>query len=639
VRLPAAPPPPLVSKPQAPTATAGAANNTVERDGEESDDPAPASRLFLGLTGLAAVGIIGELARRRHLQHRIRRTGARIALPEPGSPTDEAERTLRTATIPLAIPQLKAALLNLVSRAYRAERDLPRIGMLVLSDQTLELHLVDDDSDTVAPFTATASRTWSAPTAVIANDTPIDDDPDRPEPYPALVTAGHTDDATVILNLEAAGTLVVTGDREAAHDVLRSLVTELATSDLTGRVGLISGPEFAGLADSSNPARLQCLDPRVSLSQHARRSEALARVLGSVGVDDTLEARSDRTGDDTWLPVLYVDTVESDGWTPPAAWSGSVLLTTSALPGAWTLTVAADSIGSLEPFGTHFMPPRLSEANLGHLVDLLATATPSSATDRAIPRAISEEIADALGALPAVPAELAPSADDATTPVLRINVLGPIEILGLPDGARPLGKRSIELLVYLALRGKATGPELDEVLWRGRRVDNQTRNSLIYRTRQRVGPENLPPVAADGHYRLGPAVTSDWGEFQLLVRDGYAAGPNGVDDLNRALNLVRDRPLCGQAGGEYSWAEHNTQEMISAVVDAAHVVSTSLIDLGEHRGALSAATRGMLAEPCSESLYDDAIRAARANGDFNRAELLTASLHVQLEAIDSDYAP
>jgi len=638
VTLPAAPPPALVSEPQGLMAAAVGPHTTPERDVDELDDPASESRLFLGLTALAAVGVVGELARRRHLQHRTRRTGERIALPLPGSPADDAERTLRTATTPLSIQQLTTTLLNLATRAYRAERDLPRIGMLVLSDQTLELHLVDDDSDAVPPFTATESRIWSAPTAVIADDTPIDDDPDRPEPYPALVTAGHTNDATVILNLEAAGTLVVTGDPEAAHDVLRSLVTELATSDLTGRIGLITGPEFVGLAAASDPARLQCLEPRVSLSQHAGRSEAVARVLGSIGVDDTLEARSDRIGDDTWLPVLYVDTNDATGWTPPTAWSGSVLLTTTALPGAWTLTVAPDGTGNLEPFGTHFTPPRLSEATLEHLVELLATATPPSVADGAAPRGLSEETTDALAAMPVRPAEPEPSEADPNTPALRINVLGPIEVLGLPDGARPLGKRSIELLVYLALRGKATGPELDEVLWHGRRVDNQTRNSLIYRTRQRVGPPNLPPVEADGHYRLGPAVTSDWTEFQLLLRDGYAAGPNGVDDLRRALNLVRDRPLCGQAGGEYSWAEHTTQEMISAVVDAAHVIATSLIDRGENRGALSAATRGMLAEPCSESLYNDAIRAARANGDFNRADLLSASLHAQLEALDSDYA-
>lgn len=220
---------------QAPVPSAADVDGGVEVDAAE--DPEPATRLFLGLTGLAALGVIGELARRRHLQHRTRRTGKRIPLPPPGSPTDEAERTLRTATTPLSIPQLKTSLLNLASRAYAAERDLPRVGTLVLSDEALELHLVNEDGDPIAPFEAIGPRIWSAPTSALAADEPIEDDPDRPEPYPALVPVGHTDSATVIVNLEAAGTLVVAGDSTGAADVLRALVTELATSDLTGRIG------------------------------------------------------------------------------------------------------------------------------------------------------------------------------------------------------------------------------------------------------------------------------------------------------------------------------------------------------------------------------------------------------------------
>ncbi|WP_448060636.1 LysM peptidoglycan-binding domain-containing protein [Cellulomonas hominis] len=609
----------------------------VEQEIEEPDDPAPESRLFLGLTALAAAGFIGELARRRRLQHRTRRTGERIAMPASGSPADGAERTLRTATTPLLIPQLKNALLNLATRAYRAERDLPRIGMLVLSDQTLELHLVEDDPDAVEPFTATEARIWSAPTAAIADDPPIDDDPGRPEPYPALVTVGHTEDATIILNLEAAGTLSVTGDPEAASDVLRSLVTELATSDLNGRIGLMAGPEFAGLAAASDPVRLQYLESRATQAQHVERSEAVARVLGSIGVDDTLEARSDRTGDDTWLPVLYVENGGGTAWKPPTAWSGSILLTTTALPGAWDLTVTADGGATLAPFDSCLAPPRLGKADLEHLIELLATATPPTVISAASPLDVTQEAADALEALPDPPTEPATSQVDSDTPALRINVLGPIEILGLPEGARPLGKRSIELLVYLALRGKATGPELDEVLWHGRRVDNQTRNSLIYRTRQRVGIGNLPPVDAEGRYLLGPGVSCDWHEFQRLASDGYDSDGAERHNLEVAVEVVRDRPLCGLGGSEFAWAEHDIQEMTSAIADAAHVLAERLLAGGDHGGALSAATRGLLAEPCSEVLYDDAIRAARARGDAETTERLESRLRATLESLDAEY--
>ncbi|GEA89068.1 LysM peptidoglycan-binding domain-containing protein [Cellulomonas cellasea] len=631
--------------------------HTRERDGSEShspsDDAEPASsvpQLVLGLTAFAAAGVIGELARRRRLQHRRRRTGERIPLPTPGTPTDEAERTLRTATTPLSIPQFKAALFNLATRAYGAERDLPRITTLHLSDTRLELHLADDDPEPLEPFTADGPRLWTATTATLADDVPLDDDPDRPEPYPALVTVGHTADATVIANLEAAGTLSVIGDPDAAHDTIRAIVTELATSDFTGRVGVVTGREFAALAATSDAARLHCVDTTALPAEHAERARSIAAVLGANGVDDTLQARSDRTATDTWLPVVYLDTSGHEGWRPPTPWSGSVLLTTRSLDGSWTLraeadgswTLRAEADGSatLEPAGTELTVSRLTAEDLARIADLLATAEAGSAPLSGLDAQSSDvDDSESAHALAAISAPDAPSrAGMGTGTELRINVLGPIEVLGLPTGARPLGKRSTELLVYLALRGRATGPELDDVLWHGRRVDNQTRNSLIYRTRQRVGAHNLPPVDADGHYHLGPDVTCDWNYFRRLAERGLATGTDEVQALREALELVRDRPLCGIAGSEYSWAEHDTQQIVAAIIDVAHILSRRLQTLGDSRGAILAATRGLLAEACSETLYDDAIGAAKALGDGEVAERLSVRLRATLEELDPEYA-
>ncbi|GGB91481.1 LysM peptidoglycan-binding domain-containing protein [Cellulomonas carbonis] len=618
------------------TAQAAVAGDDVDRE-----DTAAVARLFLGLTGLAAVGLIGELTRRRHLQHRRRRTGQRIALPAPASPADHAERTLRQASTPLTIPQLKQALQNLASRSYTAERDLPRITTLLLSQHTLELHLADADHHPIPPFEATSPTTWAAPTTALVQDEPAERDPACPEPYPALVTIGHTDDATVIVNLEAAGTLTITGDPTAAHDTLRAIVTELATSDLTGRIGLITGPSYANLAAAIDPTRLQCADVATLPTQHDARRPAIASVLEGVGADDTLQARSDRTGDDTWLPVIYVHDHPADDWAPPAPWSGSILLTTGSLESApWTIDVPSHASARLEPADLAFVPQRLTESHLADLVDLLSTAATPDAdagTGQPVPTGTDEPTA-ALHALP--PPAHVDHRNQAGTPetfALRINLLGPIEIAGLPPSPRPLGRRSTELLVYLALRGKATGPELDEVLWRGRRVDNQTRNSLLYRTRQRVGAHNLPPVDPDGHYRLGPDVTSDWEDFQHLARAAYRSEEQRIVHLQGALELVRDRPLAGLSGDDYTWADHDIQEIASAVVDAAHILATELLTTNDTGGALSAATSGLLAEPCSELLYDDAIRAARVRGDTDRAHRLEAHLRTTLENLDPDY--
>lgn len=69
---------------------------------------------------------------------------------------------------------------------------------------------------------------------------PSVDDPGCPEPFPALVTLGRSADATVLVNLEAAGTLTIGGDPAVAADIRRALIAELVTSDLTGRIGLVA---------------------------------------------------------------------------------------------------------------------------------------------------------------------------------------------------------------------------------------------------------------------------------------------------------------------------------------------------------------------------------------------------------------
>ncbi|MGW6129745.1 hypothetical protein ACWFNE_06945 [Cellulomonas sp. NPDC055163] len=333
-----------------------------------------------------------------------------------------------------------------------SEVGLPRITTLYLSDTRLEVRLADDDPEPLEPFTADGPRLWTVSTATLTDDIPLDDDPDRPEPYPALVTLGHTDDATVIANLEAAGTLAVNGDLNAAHNTLRAITTELATSDLTGRVGIITGPEFAALAAASDPARLQCVDTTVLPAEHAERARSIGAVLGANGVDDTLQARSDRTALDTWLPVVYLDALGNEGWPPPTPWSGSVLLTTSSLPGAWTLTMEPNGSATLDPPEMQLTASQLTAQDLARITDLLAMADAETAPG-AEPNSPTTNDLDhrtepfrALAAFPAPDTHAYTDVGNSTG--LRINVLGPIEVLGLPTEARLLGKRSTELLVY-----------------------------------------------------------------------------------------------------------------------------------------------------------------------------------------------
>ena len=210
-------------------ATDSEAEALVDLD-DEADEARPTNTWFLGFAALGAVGVVGEIARRRHLQQRARQVGETIPLPDPGSPAAAAERTLRAAATPVSIDAIRTTLTDVGCRCFDAGRDLPRIGALLLDEHHLTLLLVDDAPDPVAPFSAPDPRTWVATTTDVAAEQ-IVDDPDQVNPYPLVVVLGHTDEATVILNLEAAGTLAIVGDDTAAEDALRALVMEAATSE------------------------------------------------------------------------------------------------------------------------------------------------------------------------------------------------------------------------------------------------------------------------------------------------------------------------------------------------------------------------------------------------------------------------
>ena len=114
--------------------------------------------------------------------------------------------------------------------------------------------------------------------------------------------------------------------------------------------------------------------------------------------------------------------------------------------------------------------------------------------------------------------------------------------------------------------------------------------------------------------------------------------PPNASALAAALGLVRGRPFLGVDPTTYTWSEVDTQEMISAIVDVAHTLAMHRLEEGDVRGAREAVAKGkgLLAEPCSELLYQDAIKAALAAGDRTEVERLASRLRHEIELVDPD---
>ena len=310
-----------------------------------------------------------------------------------------------------------------------------------------------------------------------------------------------------------------------------------------------------------------------------------------------------------------------------------VTVTRHDVDDAWTITVDSGGSAELRPLGITFQPQRLTAEQAEHLQSLLITSLPPEPhPDIAAPSTSAKQSVAALRAVH--PVINPPSLTHAD---INLNLLGPIRVEGI--GGRPLTPRTVELLVYLALHGPATGPDLDEMIWNGERGNPNTRNVFIRRARDRLGDDVLPPVGPDGHFRLGEGIGTDWGSFQHHLAQAVALeGQEQIHELAAAMALVRDRPFRGIGPTAYAWADHDIQTMVSAITDTAILLARIHDETGRHRDAIAAATLGLQVEPCSEELQTIAINATLAQSGPTEAKSLRRRYSELMARLDPELA-
>lgn len=673
---------PIASGPPATAPTHRAPASTT--DGQDHHDVATGLRdgmqpLLLGLGAVAAAGLLAEVTRRRRRQQRHRRLGERLELPDYD--VAAMERQLRAAHDPAVTSTIRAVLRDLASACAAAGRDLPRLVAVLYASDAVDLLLAEDD-EPPSNFAAVEPDHWRYATPSRKADSADDEDPraeaddeahpaaGEPTPYPTLTTLGAVEDGLLLVNLEAAGTLNVTGPPDRVTAVRRALAVELISSPLTESTWVTLGPDLADLAAVTDVVRArQVTAPEEARAIAQSRDREVRAVLDRLSVGDVLQARSRHPDADLPPPIVHVLT---EAGFPVGDWSGQALIAgPPTTPGeiggvGWTL-VLADGGARLEPLGIDLYPQHLTPQTYGRVLDLLAADARPALEPHRVELEPREQATAALAALPAdtgleradrvTPVQApalkpshgvgsesgAPPSDQTSAP--RVLLLGPVTIDGAHDDAVPNRRRRLtELVAYLALHPGASYHEIDEALWPGQRVVSDTRNALVSRARRWLGhtptgDPYLPTVAAEGDYRLHPAVGCDWHDFNAHARQGLKVGEDGAPALASALGLVRGRPFLGVDPRDYAWAEADTQQMITSIVDVAHVLASIRLEMGDHRRAQNAAVRGLLAEPCSELLYRDALRAASLRGDHDEVTRLADRLQAQIERIDPDGGP
>jgi LysM repeat protein/two-component SAPR family response regulator len=572
--------------------------------------------LALGL--VTATGLVRELRQRRRQQQRTRAAGARI--PMPTAPAARAEREAAVHEAPMTVDTATRSLRALAASCRDAGRPLPDVLLVRLSPSSVRLQLASDDLEAASPFVLEESRVWrlAEPFGEVGED----------DPYPALLTVGVDGPEVLLLNLECVGSLNVV---DAEGDVVRAMLADAAVGPFSAGSGLVFAEGFDELSSVLDPVRCRVVrDSQAAQTDLEARRDEVRRVLGPTA------ARTRHLSSEGLLPEIVF--TRNALPVTQLAWSGVCHVSADevAVGSECELRVESASVARLSPQDIVFEPQALPIDGWERVVELLGKA----ATPPAEPPVENVRAAVAR-ALPEVPATVLDLREEGPTPP-RLLVLGRVHVEGADDSAAPhRRRRASELVAYLALHPGATGREIDEALWPGRRVEKSTRNPFISRARQWLGkgPDGepyLPLVADGGSYRLRPEVSCDWHDFVRFSQLGLESGAPGATALSAALDLVRGRPFLGVDPATYTWAEADIQEMISAIVDVAHVLAEMRLEAGDFRGAQQAAARGMLAEPCSELLYRDSMKAAIAIGDLDELERLSRRLRAEITLIDPD---
>ncbi len=615
-------------------------------------------RTATGVGALLAAGVLAFLAARRRSQQRRREPGERIAMPVGAAA--ETERELRGVADPMSVEVVDVALRGLAADCAQRGVSLPPLRIARLTSEQFELYLADE-AVLPPPFVATEqAHVWLLPAAA-GRAFDAAELRDVPAPYPSLVTVGHgPEDGHLLLDLERLGTLAVVGDREASREVLAALAVELATSPWADdlQVTLVGTcPELASGLDTGRIRYLPTVGSLLTeLSTRARHDRVAMAESGAYSLDD---ARARGVAVAAWTPeiVLLGEPLGPDQDTQLAELVQSlprvaVAAVTSGhgAVGQWSLELAAGEADAavLQPVGVDVQPQRLDHHQYRQILELLGVTTQPARPwidaggrpadepepgdvgpgllesleadfDRlAAPEPASEPVDDEPPATPV--ADLA-AGSPAPAPVPgdgpTVLLLGPVEV---DDAGGPVEqskyRQLTEIAAFIALHPGLGHAALDDAMWPGSRVTQNTRNTAISKLRRWFGRDThgddyLPRV--DTGYRFHPGVTTDWDEWRQLVGDDPALA--GTQQLVAALDLVRGQPFTGVNPRRYGWAEHLKQEMIAAIVDTAHELAQRALRGGDAHLARKASTIGLQVEPGMELLWRDRIKAEHLAGN------------------------
>ena len=601
--------------------------------------------------GLLGAGIVALLDRMRRAQQRLRPTGLRIALPE--GDLVELERGLRIASDPGSADWIDLSLRLLSVTVRRNQLEPPAVSAVRLRENAVEIMFDPKTPVSLPPLpfeTGPDGKSW----LLKKNGQRLEALRDDPEivgidaPLPSLVTFGRNELGLLLVNIETAGSVAISGtDTEA---LVQAVAIELATAKWADQIDLVLvgfGEDKRGLERVGHATSLRSVVKKME-----RRVRERATLLELVDRSSNAETRWVEGGDAWDLCVVVCSSeaaseellvleelvsVAGDGSLGVAVVFGCDIKGARWRVRADGGRVSAEGVGRGWSSLSHQpVPPDFAEG-VAALVSVAARTggvTPDEAPYDKLSLRASDSESDC--GPPELETsvrrgDLVPESISPDEPTVEVRVLGQVAISG---ASRQFTRAwAVELVVYLAMhRGGASNEQWATALWPERAMAPASLHSTASAARRSLGTstsgeDHLP--RSRGRLVLGPYVRTDWDRFVELSQSTFP------DDWREALHLVRGRPFDGLRSPDWIVLEGIQANIESVVVDLACRYSEHCLEARDASGAEWAARQALRVSAYDERLYRVLMKAAEAAGNPAGVESVMAELvHLVAEDVE-----
>lgn len=505
--------------------------------------------------GLLAASIVALLDRRRRNQ---RRRGA------TAEPVDEqqlwTEIALRRGADTKGATRLDLALRALVTGLHRQGGDDIAVLAVRVDGDSIEVLL---DAPAGSPpegfYTTGDPRGWRL------HDHMTDADLIRlgdgaTSPFPALVTIGTADGDPVLIDVETAGIVTITGPDDTTGPYLRRIAAEFATSGWADHLDIITiGEPIAHLPGTNRARHFDTFD---DARRHLQGiATATAAELESAGHPTTTAARLADEHGDGWIPTILISTnplpdeaLRSLAELIEPRRGIGVIAPGAPITNGWNAVLDADGHIEVAPHGLSLAAPALAAERAATINQILADSEAGPEPD--------EDESDEWHGDPMPEADEIPDPGPYVDPPydIEFRVLGAIDVVGIPPIER---RKSMEIAVYLALHPEGvTDDRLKMVFWPDAVPAQNTFNTTISMTRSALGTDAdgnlyLPHFASSNQrYRLTDKVTTDLARLEARINYARTAPPERAQQaLDEAKTLIRGQPFDVSRNYEWAFAE------------------------------------------------------------------------------------